>query len=83
MTSTAYSDSSAKTSPASGSEGVLLARVAVRREIGLVLFLFAVLQQSLGQQNPDNSWLLTVCERLLGGDRIYSDIYEQIRRLPS
>jgi hypothetical protein len=76
MTSTAFSDSSAKTSPASGSEGMLLARVAVRWETGLVLFLFAVLQQSLGQHNPDNSWLLTVCERLLGGERIYSDIYE-------
>jgi hypothetical protein len=76
MTSSAFSDSSVRTSPAARSDGALLARVAARWKTGLALFLFAVLQQSLGQHNPDNSWLLTVCERLLGGDRIYSDIYE-------
>ena len=25
---------------------------------------------------PDTSWLITVCERMLSGERLYADIYE-------
>ncbi|MCC2099200.1 MAG: hypothetical protein KDJ29_20085 [Hyphomicrobiales bacterium] len=76
MTSLTLPERSSGSAGAADAGGSLLARAAVRWETGLVLFLFAVLQQSLGQHNPDNSWLLTVCERLLGGERVYSDFYE-------
>ncbi len=35
-----------------------------------------MLQQSLGHHNADNSWLFTVCEKILDGARPYSDIIE-------
>lgn len=40
------------------------------------ILLAAVVQQSLLGLNPDTSWLITVSERVLGGDRLYLDIQE-------
>lgn len=42
----------------------------------VVLLALAVLQQSLGHHNGDNSWLFTVSERLLAGARPYVDVIE-------
>ena len=53
-----------------------LAQWAFRRETGVVLLCVAILQQSLGHHNADNSWLIHVCERLLDGARIYVDPIE-------
>ncbi len=60
----------------SSAMAIKLARATLRWETGAAIFLLAVLQQSLGHHNPDNSWLFHVCERLLDGARIYVDPIE-------
>ena len=66
------------TSPASRSldPGGALARLFCRPQTAVVLFLVAVLQQSIGHHNADNSWLFTMCEKVLDGARPYTDIIE-------
>jgi hypothetical protein len=41
-----------------------------------VVLIFAVIQQAVGHQNTDNSWLFTVAEHVLAGARPYVDIIE-------
>ncbi|MGE3245487.1 MAG: hypothetical protein AB7F96_08065 [Beijerinckiaceae bacterium] len=53
-----------------------LAAIAGRRETAFAIVLFAVLQQSLGHHNADNSWLFTVAEKYMDGARIYTDVIE-------
>ena len=50
--------------------------VAASRWTALVLFALAVIQQSLGHHNADNSWLFTVAEKVLAGERPYVDVLE-------
>ena len=52
------------------------ARALGRTRLSLFLLLFAALQQCLGHHNGDNTWLFTVCDKLLDGARIYADIIE-------
>ena len=40
------------------------------------LIAFAVVQHCLGHHNSDNSWLFTVCDKLLDGARAYIDVIE-------
>ena len=56
--------------------GPLIVRALYSRNTAFVLFAVAVLQQSLGHHNGDNSWLFTVAERVLLGARPYVDVLE-------
>ena len=47
-----------------------------RPRLALALLAIAVLQQCLGHHNGDNSWLFTVCEKILDGARPYADVIE-------
>ena len=52
-----------------------------RREILPLLVSLAVVVGAVWQQatlglNPDTSWLITVSERMLAGDRLYVDVFE-------
>ncbi|MER8643871.1 hypothetical protein [Mesorhizobium sp. M1252] len=38
--------------------------------------IFSVVYQTRWGTIPDTSWLITVCERMLSGERLYSQIYE-------
>ncbi len=40
------------------------------------IFIFAAALRSFVAANTDVSWLLTVCEKVLGGQRLYTDIIE-------
>jgi hypothetical protein len=42
----------------------------------LAIFLLAIVQRWFVVPNPDVAWLLTVAERMLGGERLYVDIVE-------
>lgn len=56
--------------------GINPAQWAFRRSTGFAILVLAIVQQSLGHHNPDSSWLIHVCERLLDGARIYVDPIE-------
>ena len=56
--------------------GRLIAKALYSRNTAFVLLAIALLQQSLGHHNGDNSWLFTVAERLLSGARPYADVLE-------
>lgn len=60
----------------SADRGAFAARWASSPRTAACILLFAVLQQSLGHHNADNSWLFTVCEKWLDGARVYRDIIE-------
>ncbi len=53
-----------------------LARCLASPWLGVALAGAAVAGQSLGHQNGDNSWLLTVAEKTLDGARPYIDVIE-------
>ena len=53
-----------------------LARFLSSRWLGLGFAAVAVASQSLGHQNGDNSWLLTVAEKTIDGARPYVDVIE-------
>ena len=55
---------------------IVFADLLQRWQLSLVLVAFAILQQSLGHHNADNSWLFTVCEKLLDGAQPYVDVIE-------
>ena len=42
----------------------------------LAIIAAAIVQQSTIGINPDTSWLITVSERVLAGDRLYVDVFE-------
>ena len=44
--------------------------------VAAVILLLSILQQSMGHQNFDNSWLFTVAERVLDGGAPYVDFIE-------
>ncbi len=52
------------------------AQWVTRPQFGVGLFLLAILQQCLGHHNADNSWLFTVCERMLDGAQPYVELIE-------
>ena len=54
------------------------ARPSLRRNVAacVAISLFAVLYQTRWGTIPDTSWLITVCERILDGERLYVEIYE-------
>lgn len=54
------------------------AAAPVRRTLALcaAITLVAILYQMRWGTIPDTSWLITVCERVLAGERLYVDIYE-------
>ena len=76
MSSTTQTPTVQTTAPVRQDLGQRLAAVACSWKTGLVLFALAIIQQSLGHHNADNSWLMTVAERLLEGQQIYADIIE-------
>lgn len=53
-----------------------LARALRSREMAFALMALAVAAQAIGHVNGDISWLLTVCARMLAGERAYVDILE-------
>lgn len=53
-----------------------IAKLLSSRWTAAALLLFAVVQQAVGHQNTDNSWLFTVAEHVLAGARPYVDIIE-------
>ena len=66
----------ARTLPAQ--DAASIAMPVVRRNAVLTagIMLLAFVYQSRWGTIPDTSWLITVCERLLSGERLYVDIYE-------
>ncbi len=56
--------------------GSTIARVLADWRVALALLSLGVVQQSLGHLNADNSWLITVAERVLAGAMPYVDIIE-------
>ena len=44
--------------------------------LALAILVLAILQQSIGHQNVDNSWLMTIAERVLDGKDPYVDFFE-------
>ena len=64
------------TSAGQAEPGRLIAKALYSRNTAFILLAVAMLQQSLGHHNGDNSWLFTVAERLLSGARPYVDVLE-------
>ena len=56
--------------------GARLSQLLRRRELSIILVCFAIVQLSLGHHNGDNSWLFTLCEKILDGARPYVDVIE-------
>ncbi len=44
--------------------------------LGLAIVALTAIQQATLGINPDTSWLITVSERVLAGDRLYVDVFE-------
>ncbi|TGQ38615.1 hypothetical protein [Mesorhizobium sp. M00.F.Ca.ET.216.01.1.1] len=42
----------------------------------IAITVLSIIFQLLWGTIPDTSWLITVCERMLSGERLYSQIYE-------
>ena len=59
-----------------GEFNIKFARVLSNRWTATALLVFAIIQQAVGHQNTDNSWLFTVAEHVLAGARPYVDIIE-------
>jgi hypothetical protein len=76
MSSTTETPVIQRANPVRPDLGQTLAAIAGSWRTGLAMLLLIILQQSLGHHNADNSWLMTVAERLLAGERIYADIIE-------
>ena len=51
--------------------------LAARNSLAIAgITLFALVWQMRWGTIPDTSWLITVCERMLSGERLYAEIYE-------
>ncbi len=59
-----------------GEFNIKFVRVLSNRWTATALLVFAIIQQAVGHQNTDNSWLFTVAEHVLAGARPYVDIIE-------
>ena len=66
-------EQSAGTKGASHSWGLSL---FTSRWTAFAMLTLAIVQQSLGHHNADNSWLFTVAEKVLAGERPYVDVLE-------
>ena len=49
---------------------------ALRAGDAFAITVVAILDQTRWGTVPDTSWLITVCERMLAGDRLYIDLHE-------
>ena len=56
--------------------GANITRILGDCRFSWALVAFAILQESLGHLNADNSWLITVAERILAGNTPYVDFIE-------
>lgn len=56
--------------------GPTIGRLLADWRVALGLLIVGVVQQSLGHLNADNSWLITVAERVIAGATPYVDIIE-------